>query len=312
MSIIPNAVMAKLAAEYEPDSPLWREYPEFTAERRASVARLAALDRPIVRDVCFRGARLKEGRRRIYLATAGAPAAGKTTVLEQQIAADPETYGDLVRADPDVYSMRSMVHTYHDFLLSPLLVAESPDYRSAQRRAYDIARPWSNIFANEVINEAIGAGFSLAHGTTMTGGSVRELLTSIREAGCEVHLLLCYAPDRVRDDSASYRATVQGNYQATAQDVHAKGRLFPQRFASYFSLADRLTLFWRTGVTDRACEAAVYAQGKACVVDETAFDHFRTKYEDDCRALGRGDSSGGLDVALTPFAELEALYSSRF
>ncbi len=298
---------------YEPNSPLWQRYPEFTVSRQAMVAELGTRDRPIVRDVCFRQAQVSRSERRLYLATAGAPAAGKSTILEQEIAENPIRYRGLVRADPDVYAMNSMVHTYHDFLLSPRLIAEASDFASAQRRAYDIARPWSNVLTSEIFNEAIDAGYSVAHGTTMTSASVDTLLGAIKNSGREVHLLLCYAPDSVRVESAKYRATVQANYQVTAEDALVKGMLFPQRFASYFMWADRLTLFWRTGVTVRAQRAAIYGEGKLQVEAGDAFEQFRAKYAQDCASLStRQTATPGAAVVLSPFSELEARYFSRF
>ena len=297
--------MSALIREYEADSPLWKKYPEFTHAERERMRQLGALDRQVVHELAFRDAQeVPAGAPCVYLATAGAPAAGKTTLLEQELHENPR-YAGAVRTDPDVYAMRSMVHTYHDFLMSPRFAVTASSHRVAQRRAYDVARAWSNVLANEVLNAAFAGRYHIAHGTTLTGDGVPALLSGMRASGREVDLLLCYATDDVRLEAVQ-RRELQGNYQADPEDVRNKGRLFPTRFPVYFEHADNLTLFWRPAAAASAVRAATYAQGKRNVLDPVAFQAFVEQFDSARKTLGGQPNCPPL------FGELEARFAARF
>ncbi len=304
MSVIPQQAIDKLLEDYAPDSPLWKTYPNFTQTERARLAELATLDRPIVRALCFRdAAEVPAGQRPIYLGTAGAPAAGKSTLLEHELEANPR-YRGAVRTDPDVYAMRAMVNTYHDFLLSPRMLVRGGDAEGqgndiAQKRAYDVARAWSNVFAYEILNEAAQGRFHIAHGTTMTSASVTSVLARIKETDREIDLLLCYTSDAVRAAAVKQRSGEQGRYQVTNEDWIEKGKLFPQRFPVYFERADRLVLFWRPAHDAPPIRAAEYVAGAKTVTDAAALEAFQRQY--------REHSAEGQKT----FEELEKRYTSR-
>jgi hypothetical protein len=148
-----------------------------------------------------------------------------------------------------------MVNLYQGYLMSAGMVANVPDgegFEYAQRRAYDIARPASNYITLELMNEAIEKKCHVVHGTTMTSPHAKSLLSSIRKQGYEIELLLCAAPDSLREKAAEYRSNVQGFYQASPEDVKSKGLDFPKRLKDYFEQADRFQLYWRGALSDKS------------------------------------------------------------
>lgn len=308
MSIIPGFVIENWYKQYDADSELWVQYPDVQKGKSGLIQTLAERDRGIVKDVCLGSSKpVTDGKKPVYVATAGAPLAGKSTVLEQEIEANPERYSNLAKVDPDRYGMSFMVHTYHNYLMSAGMIADAESFEAAQQRAYDVARPASNFLTLEIFNVAAQSKCNIAHGTTMTSPHAAGLLQSLRNNGYEIDLLLCNAEDEMRADAQQYRASVQGHYQSTPEDVINKGIEFPKRMEDYFTLADNLSVFWRDGVTEDAVKAAVYSQGRMEVLDQEAYERFVNKYEIDRYRL---EQSEGLELA--SFSDLESLYARRF
>ncbi|RQS40349.1 hypothetical protein DID99_36470 [Burkholderia sp. Bp8986] len=76
--------------------------------------------------------------RKLYLATAGAPGAGKSHILEQVLASGGDArFGAVVKVDPDRYVMRDM--SSYQFAVRNSVAPPS--------RAYEDARPGSNSIA---------------------------------------------------------------------------------------------------------------------------------------------------------------------
>ncbi len=308
MGIIPQKIIDKYLAEYNSDSQLWSKYPEL-ADTRELILDYAKRDRAFIHQICFSSAKpVKEGSHMVYLATAGPPAAGKSTILEQEIARYSDKYAEAVRVDPDVYGMRAMLFTYHSYLLSPKLVAQANNYQKAQERAYDVARPWSNVVACEILNMAFDGPYSIVHGTTMTNDFVNTILRGMKLRKRTVDLLLCSAPMSVRIETAKKRVEEQADYHGIGKDLIEKSILFPQRFPLYFELADNLTLFWRNSVQNDAITAATYSMGEKICVDKEAFDQFWEDYASQRSILASGESR----VVLPEKEELEARYLKRF
>jgi hypothetical protein len=311
MGVIPDVVNEALWDQYRPGSTLRNKYPEITRADWDNITNCIKADWPIVHQICVRGGS-PDVDRPIYLATAGSPGAGKSIILEQVMQAHP-AYADMVKTDPDIYAMRFMVNTIQDLLLSPGMVANAyengHDYAYAQRRAYDIARAASNIFANRILNDSITARYNVAHGTTMTGRITP--MPAIKEAGYKIHLLLCYAPDDVRVEAVRLRAEEQANYQVTPEDVRDKGLMFPQRFESYFGTADYLTLFWRDEATGSAVVAARFENGRKTVVNPEAYAAFAQQFEADRVQLSL-NATNDKDIIVPPsLGELEAGHARR-
>ena len=307
MSIIPDHVIKHWHSQYSDGSALWTQYPEINPEY---IRLLVEKDRSVVYEICFRNIGPVQGQKPVYVATAGAPLAGKSTILEQEITKNPDHYGNLVKVDPDRWGMLFMINTYHGYLMSASTVADADKFETAQRRAYDVARPGSNILTLEILNKAVEGRYDIAHGTTMTGNHINTLLSGLKDHGYEIDLFLCGASDEMRAEAQKYRATVQGYYQATAEEIISKGKVFPQRMVDYFKFADNLAVFWRNGVTENAIKAATYTNGRKTIVNQEAYTCFVEKYETDCHALA--DPEDGKPITLPGFVNIEKLYFDRF
>jgi predicted ABC-type ATPase len=263
--VIPQSVISGWMTQYNSGSELEKKYPDIDLGK---IIDLMSKDRPIVRQICFEES--APAKNKIYLATAGAPCAGKSTVLEQMMHFDGR-YRKLVKVDPDRWAMLFMLYTYVNYMMSPRMIASAKNYQDAQIKAYDVCRPASNIISLEIMNDAIENGYSVAHGTTLTSPHIAGLLQSLKNQGYEVHLLVCMASDETRASAANHRCTAQGYYQSTPEDVREKGILLPQRMQTYFEYADELGFFWRKGANENATLAAQIKGQKFEIVDHEAY-----------------------------------------
>ncbi len=311
MRVIPKEAIGNVRETYAPESDIWEQYPELEAEREGLLHNLIRDDEKTVRDAAIGYGGTVIGRKPIYMATAGAPLAGKSTILEQELASMPEFRDKAYKVDPDRWVMSYMVRAYHGHMMAAGMVANAPDFQYAQRRAYDILRPASNIIATEILDQGTRCGCDVIHGTTSTGAHVPGMLEKLKEAGYQIDLLLCGAPDKMRGDAAAYRAEEQGYYQSTPEDVVNKGLLFPQRVSDYFKYADNLTIFWRDGVTKDAIRSAEYRNGKLQILDGAAYAAFVNKYEQDRSKLANPADPQHEPVILPAFEAIQASYQMR-
>ncbi|PJB73502.1 MAG: hypothetical protein CO093_00665 [Alphaproteobacteria bacterium CG_4_9_14_3_um_filter_47_13] len=309
MSVISHEIIDNWKKQYDGNNPLWAKYPQIGRDKADYIKTLVERDRPILHQICLQDTVPAQGRKPVYLATCGAPLAGKSTTLEQIMAVDSERYGNMAKIDPDRWGMALMANTYQDYLMGAGMIADAENYEQAQERAYDIARPGSNYLTLEMLNEAAERKLDIAHGTTMTSPHINTLLSTIKAQGYEIDLLLCSAEDDMRADAQQYRANVQGYYQSTPEDVKSKGIVFPQRMQTYFVMADNLSIFWREGVTENAIKAATYSNGQKTVHNEKAYENFVNKYEADRYTLAYPEQ--GEALYLCPFSRIEQAYSAR-
>ena len=154
-------------------------------------------DTSFIRELVFRGKKPPSQRKPIYLVTAGAPGARKSTILEKYLHTQPE-YQGMVYVDPDQRGIRFMSGTYCAQSLNNYKISQFSNYREAQKSAYDYWRAGSNYIANTLLNEAIAGKYDIAHGSTLTGPFSGALLKSIHAAGYRIIMILCGAEDTVR------------------------------------------------------------------------------------------------------------------
>lgn len=219
------------------------------------------------------------GETPFYIASAGPPCVAKSTELDRALC----EYSNFVIGDPDRYVMEYMNYTYRP-LMSAGMKAEY-GHEAAAKRAYELARPGSNIIANLTINRALRERYNLAHGTTMTGPASEGLLRAIGERGYKRILMLCWAEEATREDMRRCRIDREAHYQVTDEDFVQKGLAFPQRMAAYFKQGDVIGIKWKDSVEGFAHLAAVYDAGKIKVFDSGAFEAFKNKYNADRFAL---------------------------
>ena len=219
-----------------------------------------------------------------FLATAGAPGARKSTILERFLKTNPE-YSHGVYVDPDQRALKFMVHTYQSRSLSAFAVAENENFGQVQRKAYEKWRGASNYITLVLLEEAFAKHQNVIHGSTSTGDHIPFFLKKVKEAGYKISLLLCYCEDSTRVDAVKYRNEMQRFYQSTPEDVLTKGKAFPQKMSAYFTNADELYLYWSDDITTPEKLAATLKNGFLVIYDTQAYDQFTKKYESDRQSL---------------------------
>jgi len=247
----------------------------YTSEEVAAIEK----DKALVRDICF-GNNPGAKERPVYLATAGAPGARKTTTLERFMQAHPE-YSEAVYLDPDQRGLKFMTYTYISRSLSALMNSKQQNYGLVTKAAYDKWAPASNYITVSLLEEAFQNRHDVAHGTTATGEIMPKLLSKIKENGYEIVMLLCGCEDEFRSQSISYRNQEQRFYQSTPEDAVSKGIFFPQRMWAYFTYADQLYFYWNDALFEPEKLAAVIQNGALTVHDTQAWQKFVAKYEKD-------------------------------
>jgi predicted ABC-type ATPase len=204
------------------------------------------MDKRYIVESLFHGKQpVAHGEPKIYLATAGGPGAGKTTILEQYLAAAKEaSYRSMVVSDPDQPILRMMGNLNVRHMQSLARVADAGSTGAANKAAYDFCRDGSNYIAYAVLNKAVAGGYNIAHGTTSTGDKVPDNVSLLKAQGYQVHYLLVAAPDKVRTQNVQHRVTAQANYQSTPEDVKDKGGRFWEMLPFYFKQADKVDLYF--------------------------------------------------------------------
>jgi hypothetical protein len=258
-------------------------------------------DLKVVRSVCLEGT--QNTLKRFYLATAGAPGARKTTIMERFLSAHPE-YQQGVYLDPDPRTIKFMVHTYHAISLSPLAISYVNQYDQVIKNAYEKWRGGSNYIVLTLLEEAFAAGRSVVHGTTSTGSHIADFFAKLKENDYEIILLLCSCPDEVRYEAVDYRNCVVCFYQSSPEDAVAKGLLFPQKLAVYFTYADQLYFYWSDNLFSPEKLAGVWHDGHLEIHDSQAMQHFIDKYELDRMKLKEKE------IILSSFDEVIRHHSS--
>lgn len=247
---------------------------DYSDEDRALINK----DLNVVRSVCLDDTHNTETR--FYLATAGAPGARKTTILERFVSNHPEFIGG-VYLDPDPRTLRFMAHTYYAQSLTALAISNTTTYDEVIKNAYAQWRGGSNYIVLNLLEEAFALGRSVIHGTTSTGSHIPAFFKKLKESDYKITLLLCSCPDEVRRESVAYRNDVVRFYQSSPEDAVSKGVLFPQRIGVYFAYADQLYFFWSDNLFSPERLAGIWTNGKLTILDSEAMKHFIDKYEMD-------------------------------
>lgn len=239
-----------------------------------------AKDLDVVRSVCFPALKENPNDVQFYLATAGAPGARKSTILERFLATHPE-FSNGVYLDPDQRGLKFMVHTYHQRSLNALICAEHQQYAEVEKNAYEKWRGASNYITIKLMEETFQKHLNVIHGATSTGTHIPFFFERLHAANYKIILLLCSCEDQFRTEALSYRINQQRYYQSTPKDFIEKGLLFSQKLKDYFTHADELYLFWSDHLFTPERLAAVYTSRGTTIYDGDAYEKFIQKYEKD-------------------------------
>lgn len=262
-------------------------------------------DLEIIRNICLpKSTSELDQQKPIYLATAGAPGARKTTILEKFLK-NSQLETSFVYLDPDQRALKWMAHTYGQSL-SAFFTSQYPDYNLAVKAAYNKWREASTYIALTLLEEALTQKSNIAFGTTSTADYVPNFFLKLKDHGYDIVLLLCSCEDKFREEAINYRNEVQKFYQSSPEDALSKGKFFPQRMPSYFSFADTLYLFWSDDLNHSERLAGILKKGELEVIDCDALNRFIQKFEMD-RALLQNENQN-----IPSWDELVNLYTSRF
>ncbi len=162
-----------------------------------------------------------------YLATAGAPCSGKSTLLERIIATASQKY---VYVDPDRATLLKMTNTYKKDIENKTRTIEE---------AYTHWRDASNFIANLFLAKALKEGYAIAHGTTMTSPAIDKLFNALKtNYNRTIHLVHVTCDETVRKASEEQRRA-GGVVQCSWEDFATKMTMFCDRLPVYLLADDR-------------------------------------------------------------------------
>ncbi len=164
-------------------------------------------------------------RENLAIITAGAPGAGKTVKLRQDLEANASKGRHYAYICPDDVCLKNQTRTY---------VADRGESMAVRQHAYTKWRPGSNAAAHLILGNLIREKYAFYFGST---------------------------PDDVRWGSIQERDKTF--VQTTEQDVQEKGLLLPQRISDTFlKYADQIEFYYRGDVQQDAVLAARWLRNR--------------------------------------------------
>lgn len=189
-------------------------------------------------------------REKLAVMTAGAPGAGKTFKLRQDL---ERNIGNYPYLDPVDVCLKNMERSYQTDLKS------SDGSLESRKALYNLWRPGSNAAAHWVLANLIREGYAFYFGTTSTGPASWRFFEFLKAQGYQIRLLHITAPDDVRWESIKERD--KAFVQTTEESVKERGMLLPQRINdTYLKYADRIEFYYRGAVKEDARLAAIWVR----------------------------------------------------
>ena len=180
--------------------------------------------------------------------TAGAPGAGKTMKLRQDLERSKLFDGDWAYVCPDDVCLKDLTGYLRDGGIG--------------KAAYDKWRPASNAAAHLLLANLIREKYAFYFGTTSSGAGTANFFDFLKKQGYQIRLIHVCAPDDIRWESIRERDKTF--VQTTEQDVKEKGLLLPQRIMDTFlKYADSIEFCYRGGLKEDAQLAARWTRNAA-------------------------------------------------
>ncbi|MCH9632503.1 MAG: hypothetical protein S4CHLAM6_08390 [Chlamydiae bacterium] len=195
------------------------------------------------------------GKTPIAYMTAGAPGAGKTTLVLEMIKQGYIAKG-IPYVDPDD-ALKKMHSTYSQSISKDL----GPEPRTANQEAhcrwastkakqlseaYKMWQAGSNAIVHTYLPTAVKLKKSHIFGTTATSETAGPYLDLLKQNGFQTHMIYVSAPDAVRWESIKLRD--KNCVQTTEEDIRVKGIKLPLQTQTYFTHADVIDFYWRSKV----------------------------------------------------------------
>lgn len=188
-------------------------------------------------------------RGNLAVITAGAPGAGKTVKLRQDLEANASEGKTYAYVCPDDVCLKNQTRTY------VADIENSDDSKAARQNAYNKWRPGSNAATHLILANLIREKCAFYFGSTSSGPATGRFFEFIKAQGYTIRLIHVSAPDDVRWGSIQERDKTF--VQTTEEDVKEKGLLLPQRINDTFlKYADQIDFYYRDDVKQDAVLAA--------------------------------------------------------
>lgn len=191
----------------------------------------------------------------LAIITAGAPGAGKTVKLRQDLEENASRGKNYAYICPDDVCLKNQVRTY-------VADIESSDQSMISRqKAYNKWRPGSNAATHLILGNLIREKFAFYFGTTSSGPATGKFFEFLKAQGYTIRLIHVSASDDIRWGSIQERDKTF--VQTTEEDVKEKGLLLPQRINDTFlKYADEIEFYYRNEVKQDAVLAARWFRNK--------------------------------------------------
>ncbi len=225
-------------------------------------------------------------RKPLAVITAGAPGAGKTIKMRQELEANRQQGRSFAYIDPDDVCLRQQTRTYQADIAGD-------GSNEARLAAYNKWRPGSNAANHLILANLIREKCAFYFGTTSTSPATFKFFDFLKKYGYQIKLIHVSAPDDVRWQSIRERD--KGFVQTTEKDTAEKGVLLPQRISDTFlAYADEIEFYYRDGAKENAQLAATWVRnsessGVLKVVAPQAYDKIKVIHNAAVESLKRPD-----------------------
>ncbi|MBA2367829.1 MAG: zeta toxin family protein [Candidatus Protochlamydia sp.] len=222
--------------------------------------------------------------------TAGAPGAGKTVNLRQDLETNALHGKHYAYICPDDVCLQSQTRTYRADL------EKNNNSMEARQNAYNKWRPGSNAATHLILGNIIRENYAFYFGSTSSGPATGKFFEFLKAQGYRIKLIHVSAPDEVRWGSIQERDKTF--VQTTEQDVREKGLLLPQRINDTFlKYADEIEFYYRDGVKQDAILAAKWLRneesqeylGTLEIVAPEQYQRIKTIHNEAAKILTRPD-----------------------
>ncbi len=192
----------------------------------------------------------KSVQENVAVISAGAPGAGKTVKLRQDLEANVALGKNYAYICPDDVCLKNQKRTY------VADIEDSDQSTPARQSAYNKWRPGSNAATHLILGNLIREKYAFYFGSTSSGPATNKFFEFLKDQGYTIRLIHISAPDEVRWGSIQERD--KNFVQTTEQDIREKGLLLPQRINdTYLKYADEIEFYYRDEVK---CDAVLAAR----------------------------------------------------
>lgn len=229
-------------------------------------------------------------KEKIAIITAGAPGAGKTVKLRQDLEANALQEKRYAYVCPDDVCLQSQTRTYKADL------EKSNNSTEARQNAYNKWRPGSNAATHLILGNLIRNNYAFYFGSTSSGPATGKFFEFLKAQGYHIKLIHVSAPDEVRWGSIQERDKTF--VKTTEQDVREKGLLLPQRINDTFlKYANEIEFYYRDGAKQDAVLAAKWLRneenkeylGTLQIIAPGQYERIKTIHNEAAKILARQD-----------------------